>query len=637
MKRYGMLISIMIMLFNGFLPVAYARSYNIDEVRIRAWIQPNGDLLVNEIFTYSFEGKYERVKRFIHEKHHQGVKDFESYELLNSKAELGYIKPAELSLLPLSQEDNGYYSSLSVENEQKNLFYTYTLAQAVQSYETYSDLTVPFFGGSSNHDEDYSRVTIDFVFPQEMDPAEYHAYFHDRNGVVEQKGPNVVRFHTAVSEMYSLTETRLLFPAEVMSGQTKVKEPMSLEAALAQEDQNLQSMVSKSQYKEKLGSVFIVFAILLAAACLWMILLPQRRLRRGNSDELMKEDPLYLYVLDRLGKKDSYAFLAGLYSLVEKGFVSVSVSSSDSRFIQDPEAPDQTLLFVLNADKHSLSDSESMLVKALFKSRGIKQRTFLLNDLAGATKREKKEKVSFQKYISKIQAFKEKEAVWWDTVIAEMKDKRIISNKVPQLLQRLLSIMAYTSVLSTYFFDSLDVSAIALYAISGVILFIITLYKPYTRWPVILFWGVTLFATLMVKDADLLFYLFLFITSSIVLLSLIPRMLLSSNATEMYRNIKSFRKQIKAGVIPDVELEKSMVRAQLLRAKPQTGQAYPSMDLAAAAPFAYLMMSDQNPFTYTVDSWKMTLPYASGGSGYSGDGGGSGGGGGDGGGGAGAD
>ncbi|NHN35669.1 hypothetical protein G9U52_39080 [Paenibacillus sp. S3N08] len=87
-----------------------------------------------------------------------------------------------------------------------------------------------------------------------------------------------------------------------------------------------------------------------------------------------------------------------------------------------------------------------------------------------------------------------------------------------------------------------------------------------------------------------------------------------------------------------------MVRSQLLRAKPQAAYAYPTMELAATAPFAYLMMSGQNPITYMVDSWKMTMPYGSsasgsGNSGYSGDGGYSGGdsGGGDGGGGAGAD
>jgi hypothetical protein len=81
-----------------------------------------------------------------------------------------------------------------------------------------------------------------------------------------------------------------------------------------------------------------------------------------------------------------------------------------------------------------------------------------------------------------------------------------------------------------------------------------------------------------------------------------------------------------AGRIPTHELEKWMVRSQLLRAKPQAAYANPAMELAATAPFVYLMMSGQNPIDYMVDSWKITMPYGSsasgsGSSGHSGDGG----------------
>ncbi|NHN35662.1 DUF2207 domain-containing protein, partial [Paenibacillus agricola] len=449
---------------------------------------------------------------------------FESYELMNPKAELGNVTPSELRLLPVSQQENGYYSSLSVENEQKYIFYTYTLAQAVKSFATYSDLTVPFFGGSTNHDEDYSNVTIDFVFPQEVDPENYYAYFHDRNGAVEQKGPSVVRFKTAVSEMYSLTETRLLFPSGVMRDQAKSNEPMSLEAALAKEEQYMHSLASKKQHKEELGYIFIALAILLASASIGMALLPQRRQGTGNPNELLNKDPLPLYMLDRLGKKDSNAFLAGLYSLVEKGFVSVSVNSAHGRFQRDPEAPDQTLLFILTVDEHMLSDSEKKLVKALFKGRGSKHPTFLLYDLAGATKTEKEKKVSFRSYISKIHAFKIREQQWWDDIIAVSKAEGIMSNRIPLILKGLLSMLAFASVIYAYILDSLDGSAITLYGISALIIFIITLRKSTKRWPVILFWGVTLFANLMLQDADLLFNLFLFITSSIALVSVTPRM-----------------------------------------------------------------------------------------------------------------
>ncbi|RJS61194.1 hypothetical protein [Bacillus sp. PK3_68] len=45
-----------ILIFLACSPSAFAKSYTIDKVDIRAWIQPNGDLLLNEVFKYTFKG-----------------------------------------------------------------------------------------------------------------------------------------------------------------------------------------------------------------------------------------------------------------------------------------------------------------------------------------------------------------------------------------------------------------------------------------------------------------------------------------------------------------------------------------------------------------------------------------------------
>lgn len=639
-------LALSLICFFAAVPAADARSYSIDEVQIRAWIQPDGDLMVNEIFTYSFTGKYSRVKRFIHEDHHAGVSHFEAYELVNPDAELGFIKQEELQQLPVSQEDKGYYSSISADNEPKYIFYAYTLTDAVKSYETYSDLTVPFFGTGSNHDQDYANVTIEFVFPEEVEPADYYAFFHDSHGIVEEKGPSVVRFTTPVSEMYTLTEPRLLFSSEVMNVQATTEEPMSLEDALAEEERYMKTAAAKEQRKDELGSLLTALAVIIAAGCLFMLFLPQRRKGTGSPEELLKQDPLRLYALDRLGKKDFYAFLAGLYSLVEKGFATVTLKSAYSRFQKDPEAPDQSLLFTLTADPHQLSDTENKLAEALFKAKGAK-RTFLLSDLTGATKKEKEEKIPLFKYLYKIQSFKVKEQQWWKDVIDGMETEGVMRHRIPRLLKILLQVLAFAAVIYAYIQDSRSFTSV--YGISGLFLLGMIWNKPAKGWPVFLFWGVTLFAVMMVQDADLLVSLFMFIISCIVLTMITPRMILSRESAIDYRCIKLFRKQMKRGNLPLYDLEKLMIRSQLLRVKSKEKPVKPSVELAAGAPLAYLMLTDQNPVTYMEESWKMTMLNGngisgSGSSGYYGDssyssfsGGDSGGGGGDGGGGAGAD
>ncbi|KIL51819.1 hypothetical protein [Jeotgalibacillus soli] len=100
---YG-LFTFMLFFIAAFHPqAALSRSYSVDEINIRAWIQPNGDVLVNEIFNYTLNGSCRSAFRVIHVHGHEGVDQFEAYELLKSNAELGFVNPAELQRLTLSQ------------------------------------------------------------------------------------------------------------------------------------------------------------------------------------------------------------------------------------------------------------------------------------------------------------------------------------------------------------------------------------------------------------------------------------------------------------------------------------------------------------------------------------------------------
>ena len=68
MKRF--LVSIILLLISlSFGLVAEAKSYSIERVHIKSWIQPNGDLLVNEVFTYNFKGAFFNLRRSFPEDH----------------------------------------------------------------------------------------------------------------------------------------------------------------------------------------------------------------------------------------------------------------------------------------------------------------------------------------------------------------------------------------------------------------------------------------------------------------------------------------------------------------------------------------------------------------------------------------
>ena len=80
-------------------PIAQAKSFTIDEVQIKGWVQPNGDMLVNEIFTYTFDGEFSEVTRSFPERHLGQMDGFEAYLLDTKNPVVGEVKDSMLTRL----------------------------------------------------------------------------------------------------------------------------------------------------------------------------------------------------------------------------------------------------------------------------------------------------------------------------------------------------------------------------------------------------------------------------------------------------------------------------------------------------------------------------------------------------------
>lgn len=625
---------LLVLLLPSATPV-FAGSYSIDEVRIRAWIQPDGDLLVNEILTYNFDGDYDRVSRAIHKKNHKGVEIFEAYELVNPKAELGYVDMEDLRPLEVSREDNTYRAALPAKDEKKNVFFIYELKGAVKTYDSYSDLTVPFFGTDTNHDEDLNKVTIDFVFPEELRPNSYFAFFHDRQGKVTEKGPRVVRFNTPESEMYSLTETRLLFPSSVMSEQSKTRAPMSLKEAIAEEEQLAEKNAALKKQLSMLENVLTGLAAFLALGVVTLLFMRFLRKLRGadRPEELLQTDPLILYMISRRGKMDPYAFMAGLYSLVEKGKAAVRTEQNAGRFLKDDQSADQTLYFTLTAPETSLSKCEQMLVSWLFKRKAKNGNpVFFMSDIAGASSQQRNNPQHLHNYHTKYKLFKDNEKEWFACVLNGLKEEGMMSGKMSTLVRRGLMLIVFSAVIYAYYLDFLSTTSIVIYSIIAGFLLIRGWLKPGRKLFILLFYLVSLIASAMLYDAETITLLLITIVLSTVLSLLTPHMTLSAEALAIESGIQAFKKQLKLERFQEQmssQSDKWMIRSLLLKPKVQSralNKEFVSDD-KSAAPLTYLVASGQNPVEFLANTWKWSIPpgsstssSASGDSGYSGGG-----------------
>ncbi|WP_061809103.1 DUF2207 domain-containing protein [Rossellomorea vietnamensis] len=608
-------LAILLILLFSFGQTAYAKSYSIDEVQIRAWIQPNGNLLVNELFTYTFDGKYKSIRRAVHEDNHEGVQWFKASEVINDEAKLGFIEDGDLRQLDVKREDGTYRSSFPVEDATKTFLFAYELKDAVKSYDSYSDVTIPFFGTDTNHDIDLHNVTIDFVFPEKLDPAEYHAFFHGPKGKVEEEGPEVVRFTTPVSDMYSLTETRVLFPSSIMSKQEKTAAPQSLEAAIQEEEDRVALVAQRETQMKTYNDVLGGLAVILGGALFIMMLgfLLGRIRGSGRTRDVLEADPLLLYMVHRRGKFTHGALMAGLYSLVERGKATVRRQKTTTRFLSDARSPDETLFFTLTSEGH-LSTIEEKLVSWIFKRKGKNgSASFAMTDLTGATKSEKDLSRHVKKYHTKVKTLKEQEREWFTEVLKEAKEAGLLHDCWFHFITKLAPLSVVVGTLWAYHFDMQSTFAMWLYGIIGCGSLLFRWWKKEKKWPVLVFGVISFFAAAQIKDETAIALLLLCLFLTLLLLFFVPRHTLSGAALNVKAGIRRFRKQVKREGYPkgtSEEMDVWMIRTLLFERKRKLKRMASMEDstLFSAAPLTALILSGQDPHEFLTNSWKWSGP-----------------------------
>lgn len=627
----------------------HAKSYSVDRVQIKGWVQPNGDMLVNEVFTYTLDGSFSGLTRSFPEKHRGQVHQFEAYLLDGYEPIVGEIEESALTKAAVTREGGTYRTAIQAEDKVVSVLYVYKMQNAVTSYDTYSDLTVTYFESGDNHDEDLNNVDITYVLPGDAGDDNIHGFMHDREGQVRKVYRDGITFHTLKSAAYTVTGTRVLFPSTVMTGQQKITEPVSYEEAIRQEQQLIDKNETRWAHSSPAGKMANSLSIFFIALIVLLILLRQRIFSLfGSTDLVLQTDPTYLTFVDRNGRFNRKSFLSGLFSLVEKGIVKVELTDSAARFQGKKGAPEQTLVFrllqsneQLKKSNHKLLPHEQYLVTWLFKGR-VGHRKFHLHDMAGASMHGDKEN---RVHLRKQRQFHENHNIWHDDVLQLMEDARALSTKIPKLIRTTIFLLLTITTIYGFYADGASGWGIAFPAIVTVISYYFYATNPGKNWPAILFFIGMFSAGAQIVDVEVTDAVLYGVICGAVLFFLVPKAVPSSlTALFTKMSITKFRKQVKRGV-PDHlhsdEAELWINRAYLLNTSkkrlPKLTRGLP--ESSSLAPLFALQV---DPLYFTYSTWgPMTFNKggsSSGGGSYDSGGGYSGGGGGDGGGGgAGAD
>ncbi|MCM3357690.1 DUF2207 domain-containing protein [Psychrobacillus sp. MER TA 171] len=640
MKKFIITFLLFMVAFLSFSPIGEAKSYSIDKVHIKSWIQPNGDLLVNEVFTYTFNGSFHNLYREFPDTYNERVVDFYSYELTSLDMEPGFVGAESMIPLTVSFEEGHFRTNIKKTNEKVSYFYAYTLKNAVKTYDNYSEVKVTYFSGDA-HDQAYENVIIDFILPKPLNPDTFDGFMFDRHAGNREKNQYGIRFVTPKSEAYSTTETSFYFPSSVMTAMPKIKSAQTLSGAIALEQKQFNQMLSRLDYNEMVKSLIPkVMMGMLIVAVLLIVLLPQRHFWRVDSEKnVIETDALYMFFVDQIGNTHKKSFLAGLFSLVEKGAVKVSKGKAAVRFQNDTKAPRETLEFQLVNRSLVNANFENTMIDWLFGVKnGSNKWTFNLHDVAGAARDEKRQNGYFAQ---RKKIFKEKQKQWELAVESEMIEAGALNNRIPLMILSIATIILAILFSIAYYADLRSIWGIVCIITVSLIYIGMLWWKKKSKRLLFLYMGFMFFASVNLVDEALLHQTNDLLLAFIVLYFTVPRNILSMNAVRAKDSIRAFRKALSKQDHTVLHKEdKWIIRAYLFK---RSRQSYP-LETARAVPLAGLLLTDTDPMKYVEDSWRWTKGYlfsgdgSSGGSAtYSDSGGSYGGGSGDSGGGAGAD
>ena len=603
-KVIAILITITFVIsFNG---VALAKSYTIDEVQIKGWVQPNGDMVVNELFTYTLDGNFSELTRSFPDKHNRQVEGFEAHIVSGKHPVVGEIKGSMLNTVKVAANGTTRTVKVDVKDKSVSVLYVYIMRGAVKSYETYSDLDITFFERGANHDIDYKNVTIAYVLPGDVGDSKIHGFMYDQNGKVNNVYRNGIVFTTPNSQAHSVTATRTFFPSSIMTEQQKGAAPVSFEQAVEQEKERLEAFHLKVALTPIASTSVWGGSLLFLFGAVFLLFMRQKWFAPlGNPAHVLQTDPVYLSFINHNGDYHPKSFLSGIFSLAEKGHVDIQLAPSADRFKGQLNVPEKTFAFQFKKGTQPLLAYEKKLVTWLFKV-GLTTRKFHLHDIAGKADGEKDREKS---YLNQQYVFEKTHYKWHGNVKALMVEARTVSGKLSNVLKQMIFVVIALLMAFAVYTAGGSGWEIAFPFIIAILVIGLFTQNPLNKWLPIVFFIILFFVMRQMITGDLYIALTALLLAGTLLYYMLPSTLLTSlNALYTKMSIIKFHKQIERGFplgLTIEEQERWLTRAYLLNS---SHKKLPEIKngLAGTLPFTALFAMEADPLHFVQSTWGAT-------------------------------
>lgn len=368
---------------------ADARSFSIDAVDIGAYILPNGDVYVEELFTYSFKGKFNGTTRIIGDDDFDGIEFFEAYQVPDD-AEMGKISQSAAEPLRIEKEDFTYKVHRSYKDETKKVFYRYKLLQPIRKYEDIGEFYWRFFDEMGEEDLHHVRIGV-YLYGENL-PSGSYGFLHDLTGGEIQLTQSSLFYRNKLLPGGEPFELRLLFPNDFLSEMNVTKKEKMLPAFLKEEEKYEKRLAAREKWLPIFDKVNGIIFILLVVLALYSIFFPRRMVRFFSKPvaftEIEEMDSLTLAAIHNKLDFNVQDINSALFRLYQYGYVSVHRVPARQGFLDDIQAPNHTFQFVLEKSTSELREYEIFLIDWLFTRIQDGKKCFSLDQLPMQTKKE---------------------------------------------------------------------------------------------------------------------------------------------------------------------------------------------------------------------------------------------------------
>ena len=214
--------------------IEWDRSFEITDYQAQLKILENGDIQVNEIFEYDFDGDFNGIIRTIGIKGSDGLQYFKASEYFPIDKELNYDQSIKGDMVTYKIYDKS-------SNERKLFLLEYQLKNVITLYNDTAEFYWKFFDESNTSPIRYVKIEVEL--PGEVSKEELKVFGHGPlDGEVSIQEDGKILYEVYGLSSGEMAEVRILFPTSLISNSNKINNQNKFAEIMEEKSESIEAL-----------------------------------------------------------------------------------------------------------------------------------------------------------------------------------------------------------------------------------------------------------------------------------------------------------------------------------------------------------------------------------------------------------